>query len=53
MTANLRTIRRDPAALPRQARRRVLEVRGEVLMRARDFDALNARQAEKRREGCT
>ena len=45
VTANLRTVRTHPAA-GCQARRapQLLEVRGEVMMLRRDFEALNARQ---------
>ena len=46
VTANLRTIGAIPLSLPRGAPARV-EVRGEVLMRRRDFDRLNAEQVEK------
>ena len=46
VTANLRTIGAIPLALPRGAPPRV-EVRGEVLMRRRDFDRLNEAQTEK------
>ena len=46
VTANLRTIGAIPLSLPRGAPARV-EVRGEVLMRRRDFDRLNADQVDK------
>jgi DNA ligase (NAD+) len=46
VTANLRTIGAIPLRLPRGAPVRV-EVRGEVLMRRRDFDRLNEAQVEK------
>jgi DNA ligase (NAD+) len=46
VTANLRTIGAIPLSLPPDAPARI-EVRGEVLMRRRDFDKLNAEQAEK------
>jgi DNA ligase (NAD+) len=42
VTANLRTIR----SIPLRIRNKYLEVRGEVLMYRRDFDALNKRQRE-------
>jgi DNA ligase (NAD+) len=45
VTANLRTIRAIPLALEGAAPA-LLEVRGEVLMLRRDFEALNRRQAE-------
>lgn len=45
VTANLRTVRAIPLKL-RGSAPAVLEVRGEVLMFRRDFDRLNARQAE-------
>ena len=45
VTANIATIGAVPDRLPR-ARRRVLEVRGEVYMPRPAFDALNERQAE-------
>lgn len=44
VTLNLRTIPAVPLSLPQPAPAR-LEVRGEVLMRRRDFEALNQRQA--------
>jgi DNA ligase (NAD+) len=44
VTPNLRTVRSIPLRLPRAADTRDLEVRGEVLMVRRDFEALNARQ---------
>jgi DNA ligase (NAD+) len=43
VTANLRTVRTIPLKLPRSED---LEVRGEVLMYRRDFDALNERQRQ-------
>ncbi len=46
VTPNLRTLRSIPLRLPKAADTRALEVRGEVLMYRRDFDALNARQRE-------
>jgi DNA ligase (NAD+) len=46
VTANLRTIGAIPLALPADAPP-LLEVRGEVLMLKRDFEALNAAQAAK------
>src|SRR5213078_594863 len=46
VTPNLRTLRSIPLRLPKAADTRELEVRGEVLMYRRDFDALNARQRE-------
>jgi DNA ligase (NAD+) len=45
VTLNLRTIKSIPLKIDSTAAR--LEVRGEVLMQRRDFDALNARQAAK------
>jgi len=42
VTANLRTVR----SIPLRIRAKSLEVRGEVLMYRRDFDALNQRQRE-------
>jgi len=47
VTANLRTIGAIPLALAGAAVPPLLEVRGEVLMLRRDFDALNAAQAAK------
>ena len=47
VTANLRTIRSIPLRLADGARPRLFEVRGEVLMWKRDFDALNAAQRAK------
>lgn len=44
VTPNLRTVRSIPLRLARAADTRDLEVRGEVLMVRRDFEALNARQ---------
>jgi DNA ligase (NAD+) len=46
VTPNLRTVRSIPLKLARARDTRELEVRGEVLMYRRDFDALNARQRE-------
>ena len=43
VTANLRTVRSVPLTIPEKAE---LEVRGEVLMYRKDFDAMNARQRE-------
>jgi DNA ligase (NAD+) len=43
VTANLRTLRSVPLAIDEKAE---LEVRGEVLMYRKDFDAMNARQRE-------
>ena len=45
-TANLRTVRAIPLRLRATQPPRLLEVRGEVLMYKRDFEALNARQRE-------
>ncbi len=45
VTLNLRTVRAIPLSIDRAIKR--LEVRGEVLMLRKDFDALNARQAAK------
>jgi len=45
VTQNLRTVRSIPLKIDTTAR--MLEVRGELLMQRRDFDELNARQAEK------
>jgi len=47
VTANLRTVRSIPLRLHSTAPPRRVEVRGEVLMYRRDFEALNARQREK------
>ena len=47
MTANLRTVGAIPLALAGAAIPPFLEVRGEVLMLKRDFEALNAAQAAK------
>jgi len=47
VTANLRTIGAIPLALAGPAVPPLIEVRGEVLMLRRDFDALNAAQAAK------
>jgi len=46
VTANLRTVRAIPLRLRATQPPRLLEVRGEVLMYKRDFEALNARQRE-------
>lgn len=43
VTTNLRTVRAIPLRLNTASPPRLLEVRGEVLMLRRDFDALNAR----------
>jgi DNA ligase (NAD+) len=47
VTANLRTVGAIPLALPEEACPPLLEVRGEVLMQKRDFEALNAEQTAK------
>src|SRR5215475_3562685 len=47
VTANLRTVRSIPLRLQSTAPPRRVEVRGEVLMYRRAFEALNARQREK------
>jgi DNA ligase (NAD+) len=47
VTANLRTIRAIPLRLGSKKVPALIEVRGEVLMLKRDFDALNAAQREK------
>jgi DNA ligase (NAD+) len=44
VTPNLRTVGAIPLRLPRAAEARELEVRGEVLIFRRDFEALNERQ---------
>ena len=44
VTRNVRTIRAVPLQLALEAAPAVLEVRGEVYMTRRDFDALNERQ---------
>jgi len=44
VTPNLRTVKSIPLRLRGKALPQLLEVRGEVLMFRRDFDALNARQ---------
>jgi DNA ligase (NAD+) len=44
VTPNLRTVRSIPLRLPQAADTRDLEVRGEVLIFRRDFEAMNARQ---------
>jgi DNA ligase (NAD+) len=46
VTANLRTIRSMPLRLDLKKPPRLLEVRGEVLMMRRDFEAINARAKE-------
>jgi DNA ligase (NAD+) len=47
VTANLRTIRAIPLRLTASPPPALIEVRGEVLMMKRDFDAMNAAQREK------
>ncbi len=47
VTSNLRTIRAIPLRLAAKSPPALLEVRGEVLMLKRDFDALNASQRGK------
>jgi DNA ligase (NAD+) len=47
VTANLRTVRAIPLKLGASHPPKVMEVRGEVLMLKRDFEALNAAQREK------
>ena len=47
VTANLRTIRAIPLRLPLDSPPPLLEVRGEVLMEKRDFEALNRAQAAR------
>jgi DNA ligase (NAD+) len=47
VTANLRTIRAIPLALHGARTPALLDVRGEVLMRRRDFEQLNRAQQEK------
>lgn len=47
VTANLRTLRAIPLKLGVARPPRLMEVRGEVLMLRRDFEALNAAQREK------
>jgi DNA ligase (NAD+) len=47
VTANLRTVRGIPLRLRTGRPPALLEVRGEVLMYKRDFEALNARQRER------
>jgi len=47
VTANLRTVRGIPLRLRVDRPPTLLEVRGEVLMYKRDFEALNARQREE------
>ena len=46
VTPNLRTVRSIPLRIPLERDTRELEVRGEVLMFRRDFEALNRRQRE-------
>jgi DNA ligase (NAD+) len=46
VTANLRTVRNIPLRLDGTGLPTLLEVRGEVLIRRKDFDILNVRQAE-------
>ncbi|GLQ46171.1 DNA ligase [Dyella lipolytica] len=46
VTANLRTVRAIPLRLRGEGWPRVLEVRGEVIMLRKDFDAFNARALE-------
>ncbi|MGE5093935.1 MAG: NAD-dependent DNA ligase LigA [Betaproteobacteria bacterium] len=47
VTANLRTIRSIPLRLDMRKPPRLLEVRGEVLMMRRDFEAINKRAVER------
>ena len=47
VTANLRTVRGIPLRLRAARPPELLELRGEVLMYKRDFEALNARQRER------
>ncbi len=47
VTANLRTVRAIPLALSGNAVPPLIEIRGEVLMLKRDFDALNVAQAAR------
>src|SRR5499426_2392259 len=47
VTANLRTVRGIPLRLRAARPPGLLEIRGEVLMYKRDFEALNARQQER------
>jgi DNA ligase (NAD+) len=47
VTANLRTVRAIPLRLGDKPAPQLLEVRGEVLMLKRDFEALNREQARK------
>lgn len=47
VTSNLRTVRAIPLRLPEAEAPAVLEVRGEVLMLKKDFEALNREQREK------
>src|SRR3954465_575365 len=46
VTANLRTVRSIPLRIANPDFEKLLEVRGEVLMYKREFEALNARQRE-------
>jgi DNA ligase (NAD+) len=46
VTANLRTVRSIPLRLEGRKPAKLLEVRGEVLMMRRDFEAINKRAAE-------
>jgi DNA ligase (NAD+) len=46
VTANLRTVRSLPLKLPAAADTRDLDVRGEVLMYRKDFEAMNAKQRD-------
>ncbi|MEP7070388.1 MAG: NAD-dependent DNA ligase LigA, partial [Usitatibacter sp.] len=46
VTANLRTVRTIPLRLEGRRHPKLLEVRGEVLMLRRDFDAMNKRLAD-------
>lgn len=47
VSANLRTVRTLPLRLASRRPPRLLEVRGEVLMMKRDFEAINRRAAER------
>jgi len=47
VTANLRTVQAIPLALAARSPPRLIEVRGEVLMKKRDFEKLNAAQAAR------
>ncbi|HUG78180.1 MAG TPA: NAD-dependent DNA ligase LigA [Burkholderiales bacterium] len=46
VTPNLRTVRSIPLRLPRAPQTAEIEVRGEILMYRKDFDAMNARQRQ-------